>query len=364
MIFKLLLNNFRNYLSKTFNFNADIIVLFGNNGAGKTNILEAISLFKKGRGLRSIDLEDMVNNEEKDSKFTIYSELENHDEIDSCATSFDRVSNKRIFQINQSKVSSIKNFPAIIWLTPKMDSLFTDTKSIRRKFLDKIVADIDKNHSTRINDYDKLLRERILLLLQNKDEKWLEIIERRIAELGVAIAIARNETINHLNKAIRFSNSDFIKSEIQIIGQIEELAQSKKSLEVEEFFINKLKSSRKLDKEVGRNLFGIHRSDFTAILLDKNIKANFCSTGEQKSILISLTLARVKINSFFNLPKAILLLDEIVSHLDKKNKNSLFKELENLEVQAFLTGTNKEIFSDLTTNVSKRVKLLEIIDSY
>jgi len=356
MISKIILNNFRNYTSKSFHFKSDITVIFGDNGVGKTNILEAISLFKKGKGIRSVDLDEMVCNQAREAKFTIYSELNNHDDIANCATSFDKISGKRIYHVNNSKVGSIRNFPAIIWLNPKMDSIFTDSKAVRRKFLDKIVGDIDQNHLSRINDYDKCLRQRMIILQQNKDQKWLEILERKIAELGVAIAIARNEAIEYLNKSILLNESDFIKTQIKIIGEIEELAKFKKALEVEEFFSEKLRQNRRLDLQSGRNLFGIHRSDFTAILENKNLTANFCSTGEQKSILIAITIARVRINSFLNLPKAILLLDEIVSHLDNKKRQELFKELQKLEVQSFLTGTNREIFS----NLDKSAEFLEI----
>jgi DNA replication and repair protein RecF len=360
MISKITLNNFRNHSTKSFQFDDNINVIYGNNGAGKTNILEAISLFKRGRGLRSNDLEEMVYNQSQNNTFTIYSELRNHKEIANCATSFDKTNGKRIFQVNNTKTNSIKNFPAIIWLTPKMDNIFAEQKTIRRKFLDKIVSDIDQNHSTRINSYEKCLKERMILLLQNKDKKWLEIIERKIAELGVAIAIARNETIEHLNKAILLNESNFIKINIEIIGEIEQLAQDKKALEVEELFVAKLYQNRSIDYQSGRNLFGVHRSDFTALLLNKNITANLCSTGEQKSILIAITIARARINSFFNQPKSILLLDEIVSHLDETKKTDLFKELQKLDIQGFLTGTDSKIFSNLKPSLSKTVKLIHL----
>ncbi len=360
MISKIILNNFRNYKSRNFQFNPNITIIFGENGVGKTNILEAISLFKKGRGIRSINLDEMVLSDVKESKFTIYSELNNHNEIANCATSFDKLTSKRIFQVNGNKVGSIKNFPAIIWLNPKMDSIFTDSKSIRRNFLDKIVSDIDQNHSLRINSYDKCLRERMILLTQKKDQRWLEVLERKIAELGVAIAIARNEAIEYLNKSILLNESNFIKTQIKIIGEIEELAKFKKSLEVEEFFAEKLQQNRRIDLESGRNLFGIHRSDFNAILENKNLTANFCSTGEQKSILIAITIARVRINSFLSLPRAILLLDEIASHLDNKKRSELFMELQILNVQSFLTGTDRNIFSNLDNSFVKGVEFLEI----
>ncbi len=303
----------------------------------------------------------MVNNNSTKSQFTIYSELLNHDEISSCATSFDKLSGKRIFQVNGDKSGFIKNFPAIIWLTPKMDNLFNDSKSVRRKFIDKIAADINIEHTTRINNYDKYLRQRMLLLLEDGDKKWLDIIERQIAEIGVAIAISRNEAIQYLNKAILEIQSSFIKTKIKIIGEIEQAAYDKTSIQLEEFFLSKLKDNRDIDIKSKRSLFGVHRSDFTANLLSKNnLSANLCSTGEQKSILIALTIARARINNFFKLPKAIMLLDEIVSHLDEKNKIELFKELENINVQSFLTGTDQKLFSYFENNSNiKNIKFIK-----
>lgn len=360
MISNLIIHNFRNYPERNFDFNSDICVIFGNNGAGKTNILEAISLFKKGKGLRSCDLKEMIFNAANNKIFTIFSTLNNHEEIDNCATSYNQIENKRHFQINGSKIGAIKTFPAIIWLTPKMDTLFSDSKSTRRAFLDKIAGDIDHHHSSRLNNYEKCLKERMILLQQNQDKKWLEIIERKIAELGVSIAILRNETIDYLNRAILLSKSNFVKTKIEIIGEIEEMAKYKKSLEVEDLFCQKLFQNRQLDLHSNKSLFGVHRSDFKAILLDKNIAANFCSLGEQKSILIALTIARVRINSFFNLPKAILLLDEIASHLDMNRRKELFIELQEIEAQSFLTGTERDIFKELEMSFSKSVKFIHI----
>jgi DNA replication and repair protein RecF len=201
----------------------------------------------------------------------------------------------------------------------------------------------------------------MLLLLENGDQKWLDVIERQIAEIGVAIAISRNEAIQYLNKAILEIQSSFIKTKVKIIGEIEREAQNKTSIQLEEFFLHKLNNNRNLDAKSKRNLFGVHRSDFTANLLSKNnLSANLCSTGEQKSILIALTIARARINNFFKLPKAIMLLDEVVSHLDEKNKIELFKELKNINVQSFLTGTGEEIFSYFKDLKSGNVKFIQV----
>jgi DNA replication and repair protein RecF len=364
-ISQLKLTNFRNYLSQNFNFTHKVIAIYGNNGVGKTNILEAISLLTKGNGIKNAEFDEMICRQNHLNNFTIYSNLEHHPDIENIGTSYSRIDNKKIFQINNKILTSHsrnKTSPAIIWLTPQMDNLFCSSKTLRRKFLDKIVADIDTHHNSRLNLYNHSLRERINLLnnFANKQENWLDIIERKIAELGTAIATARNEAIYYLNQAILQNNHHFTKTNVKMIGELEDWAQSHKAIEVEEKFIEKLKANRPIDKKSGRTNFGVHRSDLTAILLDKKIEAKFCSTGEQKSILIAITFARVKIFSLLNLPSAILLLDEIVSHLDNQKRANLLEEISQLNCQSFLTATNKDFFSSLSHFEPKITQFLEI----
>ncbi len=364
-ISQLKLTDFRNYQSQIFNFTHKIIAIFGNNGVGKTNILEAISLLAKGQGIKNADFEEMVCNQNTANNFAIYGTLENHPNIENIGTSYSKIDSKRIFQINHDILNShSKNriFPTVIWLTPQMDNLFCSSKTLRRKFLDKIVADIDTNHNSRLNLYHHSLRERINLLnyFADRQKDWLDIIERKIAELGTAIATARNEAIYYLNQAILQNNDNFTKTTIKMIGELEDLAQNHKAIEVEEEFIQKLRNNRLIDGKSGRTNFGVHRSDFTAILLDKKIAANFCSTGEQKSILIAITFARIKIFSLLNLPSAILLLDEIVSHLDDKKRINLLEEISRLNCQSFLTATHKDFFSNLSHFEPKTTQFLEI----
>ena len=363
---KLHLTNFRNYKSASFGFHSDIVAIFGLNGVGKTNILEAITLLAKGKGLRGADFDDIIRNDNNalGDGFTIYCQLDNHAYIDNIGTSYSKREKKRIFQVN-GNTGSGKDFPAVIWLTPQMDSIFLGAKADRRKFLDAIVGDIDANHRSRINAYDKLLRERMNLLEKYdhlQHNKWLDVIEIKIAELGSAIAIARNDALEYLNQAILLSNSDFIKTKVKIIGEIEEAALNVKAIELEQQFAQRLKENRGLDAKIGRTNCGVHRSDFTAILLDKNLEAKFCSTGEQKSILVALTFVLIRMLSLLNLPSAILLLDEIVSHLDSKKKEQLFCELSKLSVQTFLTGTSKELFMQLNDNCNKTVQFLELFN--
>ncbi len=360
---ELKLNNFRNYSSKNFNFAAKITAISGKNGIGKTNILEAISLLNKGYGLKNAELSEMTNNSNP-KDFTIYSNVLNHPHIENIGTSYLSAENKRIFQVNQKILSSnsrYKYFPSIIWLTPQMDSLFCSSKTLRRKFLDKIVADIDATHNSRLNAYNHAIRERISLLNRFSDkDNWLDIIERKIAELGTAIASARNEAVNYLNQTILQGSDNFTKAQIKIIGEAEEIALNHKAIETEEKFILKLKENRKLDSKTGRTMFGVHRSDITAILLDKKMEAKFCSTGEQKSILIAITFARIRMFSLLNLPMAILLLDEIVSHLDNQKRKDLLTEIAALNCQSFLTATNRDFFNDLFHFDQTIVSFLEL----
>jgi len=367
-LLKLKLDNFRNYQSKNFDFETKIIAIFGQNGVGKTNILEAISLLGKGSGLKNADFKEMINQQNSGQNlgqsFTIYGQIDNHPNVANIGTSYLAAENKRIFQVNHkilTNPSRYKAFPTFIWLTPQMDNLFCSSKTLRRKFLDKIVADIDASHNSRINAYNHSLRERMSLLNRfSRGGNWLDIIERKIAELGTAIASARNEAMNYLNQAILQGGGSFTKAQIKIIGEAEGLAEKLKAIEVEEIFITKLKENRKLDAVANRTSFGIHRSDVTAILLDKEIEAKFCSTGEQKSILIAITFARIRLFSLLNLPMAILLLDEIVSHLDDQKRRDLMREIFLLECQSFLTATSKSFFSDLLHFDNDKVTFLEL----
>jgi DNA replication and repair protein RecF len=362
-ISKLQLTNFRNYKSSNFTFDHKIIAIAGNNGVGKTNILESISLLGKIQGLKSAEFSEIVNNDISSNNFTIYGEIKNHPDIDNVGVSYSKTESKKTFHIN-NKPAKGKNFPTIIWLTPQMDSLFYSSKTLRRKFLDKIVCDINPQHSTTINSYNQAVKERMRILTKidvetHNRNQWLDIIERKIAELGTAIASSRNEAMHYLNDALIRIGNNFTKTQISLIGEIENYALFKKALEVEEIFLQKLKNNRGLDSKIGRTMFGVHRSDFTATLLEKNIEAKHCSTGEQKSILIAITFARVGLSSMLNLPSAILLLDEIVSHLDDKKREELLREILKINCQSFLTATNKSFFNTLEKD-GKNTLVLEI----
>jgi DNA replication and repair protein RecF len=358
---RLILENFRNFKSKQLNFSSNLVLLSGQNGVGKTNILEALTLFGKGQNLRGTDFEEMLilNHETKQQEvnFSTFCELENHDFIEKIGVSFDKISKKKITQINGENVTGKKSndsknyLPNFVWLTPQLELLLISGKSQRRDFLDKIVCDIDSSHNTRINSYQKELRERLLILQKKSDknqETWLEIVENKISELGGAIALARFEAVDFFNKAIQSFESNFPKCQLKIIDELDLENSSFSAIQIEEIYKENLKKNRQFDKESFKTHFGVHRSDLSAIFLDKNSSANYASTGEQKSIMIGITLARAKISSQYKNQPTILIFDEIVSHLDKKKKENLLEEIEKTGIQCFFSATHKDLMPKTT----------------
>lgn len=347
------------------------MLLCGKNGIGKTNILEALTVFNKNNNLRGSDFKEMIsldqNNNIQKNNFTVFSQIENNEFIENIGINFEKNHKKKIIQINgeifnNKRLLEIKNFlPNFVWLTPQLELLFISSKTNRREFLDRLVCDIDHDHNKRINSYQKSLRER-LLILQKPQEKttqnWLEIIENKISELGTAIFIARKEAIDFFNNAILSFESNFPKSELKIINDISFDEANNNALKIEELYQEKLKNNRLLDKESFKTHFGVHRSDFSAIFLDKNSSANYASTGEQKSIMIGLTLARAKISSQYKSRPTILIFDEIFSHLDNQKKTNLLEEIENINIQSFFSATSKNLIPD---EILKK-NIIEIID--
>jgi DNA replication and repair protein RecF len=365
-ISKLQLYNFRNYRNRVFDFPKKINIILGKNGSGKTNILEAITLLKKGFGLKKADFPDMILQNSNDKRFSIFAKINNHNLIEEIGTSYE--SEKRIFQINGQKIIRTKynlnqEIP-IIFLIPQMDNIFCDNKSARRSFLDKIINNIYPEHKTNINNYNKQIKERMSLLekgMSKENNLWLDIIEKKISEISIMIASRRNEIINYLNQAILQSQSSFIKSKINIIGKIEEYALQNTALATEDLIKLTFKENRSKDLERQRTNFGIHLSDFTAFLdqnINQKIEAKNCSTGEQKSILIAIIFGFIRIFKILNLPEPILLLDEICSHLDRSKRKDIFLEIKNLNIQSFLTGTEEYLFSDFQDKEVEFIKLL------
>jgi DNA replication and repair protein RecF len=351
------LTNYRNYANFSLKFRAEPIIITGDNGVGKTNILEAISLLSPGRGLRNSKLEEIAR---KTGEFTssgwsvqsfigsIYGSLEI---VTSGSCEGKDKSGKRIIKINDQIIkgqAELAKIFSVIWLTPQMDPLFINSSLGRRKFIDRLVFNFDAEHASRVVKYESLMRERAKLLKKNyRDNLWLNALEQNMAEIAVAIAASRVQTVEYLQYMIDASDSPFPKAQIFMQGELEQKIVSLPSVEVENQFKDRLKSLREMDFFTGRTNAGIHRSDLLVYTKVKNIEAGKCSTGEQKSLLLSIILAEAKARIKWRYSTPVLLLDEVVAHLDEYRREALFEELLAMRAQCWITGTDKGIFNGL-----------------
>ena len=340
------LHNFRNFTTKQLQFKNLVVLLYGNNGIGKTNLLEAISLFGKNSSLRQANNLEILNHQ---ADFWQVSLDFANDFVDNfyyqnLALKFEKTSNKKTWLINQqpqnSRQRDLKNYlPNFICLTPQLEQLFILGKTAKRDYLDKIVLDVNLQHQTYLNQYQKLCKERLAILQQkSNNDTWLTVIEKKISELAIAIAFARNEAIEFFNQSIATFDSAFPKVFLQIYDETN--LQNQSNLEKENFYQQQLKNNRQLDSISGKTNFGIHKADFSALFVAKNISASMCSTGEQKLIMLAISLARAKISAYYKKQPTILLFDEIFSHLDDNYKNCLLNEVYNLQIPVFFTATS------------------------
>ncbi|MCI5049788.1 MAG: DNA replication/repair protein RecF [Rickettsiales bacterium] len=348
---QLTLSNFRNYESLHLDIDAPCIVLQGHNGAGKTNILEAISLLSPGRGLRKAKLREM-SKADSDQGWVISAQIDAEGITHQIGTAVDTLSitDKRIVKIDSEKTKSqaaLAEYLTVIWQTPQMDGLFLDSNTARRSFLDRLVYGLDAAHLTRVNAYDHALRERNKLLQDSRaDHQWLCTLEQRMAEQAVAIADARLQTIKRLNQAIAQSSTGFPKAIIHCEGEVESMiAQGEAAVDIEEQWLEIWQNARNTDRHAGRTLKGTHRSQLQVQHQEKNMEAAYCSTGEQKALLLSILLSHARVKAEWKGAAPIILLDEVVAHLDEKRRAELFDEITKIGAQTWLTGTDAADFS-------------------
>lgn len=352
---RLSLVDFRNYAGLALDFSPGAVVLTGENGAGKTNLLEAISFLSPGRGLRRAVLEDVARNGAVGG-FAVHARIEGafgEVEIGTGTIGDAAEGAGRKVRINGAPVRSAEemlDWLRVMWLTPAMDSLFAGPAAERRRFIDRLVLAIDPLHGRRALDYEKAMRGRNRLLADNsRDEGWFEAIEAQMAETGTAIAAARVEIVRLLSAMIERLPGDgpFPHSDIALAGMLEEMVATMPAVEVEAAFRQMLAQNRGRDRAAGRTLDGPHRSDFNVQHRPKAMPAALCSTGEQKALLIGLVLSHARLVAELSASAPILLLDEVAAHLDAGRRAALFVILEELGCQAFMTGTDPQLFSSI-----------------
>jgi DNA replication and repair protein RecF len=358
---RLTLTNFRSYHAAQVTLDrAGPVVLTGANGAGKTNLIEAVSLFAPGRGLRRATMEELAF-AEGDGGWAISAEIEGMLGLGMLGTGIDPPSGEetspaRRYRVDREPVSSAIAFAdhlRIVWLTPSMDPLFNGPASERRRFLDRLVLAVDAQHAGRVNALERSLRSRNRLLEDTRsDPHWLDAIEHETAEVAVAVAAARAETVARLSTALEQARSDapeFPFAHIALEGWVEELLRSYSAVEVEDRFRALLKENRPRDAAAGRTLEGPHLSDLDVTHAAKNMPASNCSTGEQKALLIRLVLAHARLIKDMTGFAPILLLDEVVAHLDPGRRAALYDALSTLGAQVFMTGADPAAFGDIVS---------------
>src|SRR4029077_15785983 len=354
---RLSLTHFRNYRAASLATRGDMVVLVGPNGAGKTNCIEAISFLSPGRGLRRATLEDVADNE-GDGSWAVSAKVEGALELATLGTGIDAPigeasATTRRCRIDRESVSSAAAFGdhlRMVWLTPSMDGLFLGPASERRRFFDRLVLAIDSEHSARVSALDRSLRSRNRLLeVRNYDDHWCGAIERETAELAVAVAAMRGQTALKLAAMLRArgETSAFPSAEIMLDGWMENALMSEPATAVEDRYREILRENRARDAIAGRTLDGPHLTDLQVVYAPKNMPARDASTGEQKALLIGLVLAHASLVAEMTAITPLLLLDEVVAHLDPGRRIALFDELSGLGAQVFMTGADPVAFADV-----------------
>lgn len=336
------------------------VVLTGPNGAGKTNILEAVSLLSPGRGLRSAKISEMQKRDGT-APWVLSAEAETPYGLTRIGTGLDSQSltDKRLVRINGEAVkaqTALAEYLACVWLTPQMDRLFIDGASGRRKFLDRLIFAFDPGHAGRVTRYENAMSQRSKILRDNPypDPVWLDGLEAQMAETGVAIAAARLEFLNILQGACdqgyatgEITETLFPRALMRLGGTIEELLGQAPALEVEDMFRYQLRDSRGQDARTGGAATGPHKADLLVQYAAKNMPADQCSTGEQKALLIGMTLAHSRLMAAERGAPPILLLDEVAAHLDEGRRGALYDILLGLGGQVWMTGTDALLFESL-----------------
>lgn len=335
----LTLSHFRSHKIGRLTLDARPVALFGANGAGKTNVLEAVSLFSPGRGLRRSSAEDMTRRPEAlgwkvsgvlQSLHQLH-EIEIMSE-DGAARQV-RIDDKTAPQVALGRIARV------LWLIPAMDRLWIEGAEGRRRFLDRMTLSFEPGHAEATLTYERAMRERNRLLKDMvRDPAWYGALEAQMAQAGVAIDANRRVALAHLAAAQKDATTAFPTADLTLTHAEGDLPESEDTLRAA------LADGRARDMTAGRSLIGPHRADLYGVYQAKDVPAKDCSTGEQKALLVSLILANARaLAQDFGAPP-LLLLDEVAAHLDPTRRAALYDEIAALGAQAWMTGTEPGLF--------------------
>ncbi|MCP5431633.1 MAG: DNA replication/repair protein RecF [Alphaproteobacteria bacterium] len=347
---RLQLTRFRSYERLDLGVDARPVVLVGANGAGKTNILEALSWLQPGRGLRGATLADAERRAPSPAPlaqgWAVAAQATGPDGAVRLGSGLDAATGRRAVRIDGEVAGpmALSRHMRLAWLTPAMDRLFLEGPGGRREFLDRLTIALEPDHAVRLAAYEKAMRERRALLETGApDGDWLAAAEARMAQDGVAVTLARLRTVAALDGASRdraFPHG-FPSAELCLVGGLEARLAQEDPSEVEGEFRSRLAASRARDAAAGRTLEGPHRSDLRVTHAEKAMPAGEASTGEQKALLVGLVLAFARLGR--TMP--VMLLDEAAAHLDPQRRRALCEAILALGMQAWLTGTDAALFS-------------------
>ena len=353
----LTLSAFRNYVSAKLTLPPGPVVLTGENGAGKTNCLEALSLLSPGRGMRRAAYEDMLH-AGGGAPWAVSAVLETPDGPVRIGTGLKAGAglSQRVVRVDgePASINSLGEHLQVLWLVPAMDGLFTGAAGDRRRFIDRLVLAADPGHAARVTAFERVMRDRNRVLEDAcADPAWLDALETQLSEQGVAVAIARRDAVARLSLTIErirkeYPGDPFPFAEIGMAGDFEMMIARGAAVEAEDEYRAVLHSERRRDRAAGRTLSGPHRSDLIVRHGPKQMEARLCSTGEQKALLIGLILAHaMNVATLHNGRAPLLLLDEVAAHLDSVRRGALFSRILAMECQAFMTGTDTALFNAL-----------------
>jgi DNA replication and repair protein RecF len=369
------LTAFRNFRALSLEIERRPLVLTGPNGAGKSNILEAISYLAPGSGMRSaglreVDCRHQDNSASNGRAWAVHARYSGRHGAFALGTGRDpreesadeTARDRRLCRIEGAPARSQAAFAeilSILWLTPSMDRIFVERSSLRRKFLDRLVAGLHPDHPARVSAYEQAMRERARVLRgdgpavdRTERDRWLSGVEAEMAGHAVAIAAARMETADALNTAMDEAVGPFPRADLAIDGAVELSLQERPALEAEDLLRDRLSAAREGDTASGITQWGTHRSDLKAAFRGRHLGAAAldaaeASTGEQKALLISILLSQARLSRARRGEAPLLLLDEAAAHLDPDRRRYLYKEVVALGAQAWFTGTETELFRPL-----------------
>jgi DNA replication and repair protein RecF len=381
-ICRLALTNFRNHRTAIVAPKANLVALTGPNGAGKTNVLEAISFLSPGRGLRHARLyevglsDDGGNGDHAEAihdrpairAWAVSAEVDGALGLATLGTGVEPgLSGETVLsrkcRVDREPVASPAAFAdhlRVVWLLPSMDGLLLGPASERRRFLDRLVLAVDATHGSRVSALERALRSRNRLLEnRDADRHWLDAAEHETAEIAVAVAAARAETVRRLSAVLatrREARFGFPAAEIALDGWMEAMVLTHPAIDVEDSYRAMLKENRARDAAAGRSLAGPHLTDLVVHYREKTILASNASTGEQKALLIGLVLAHAALIGNMTGTAPVILLDEVVAHLDPDRRAALFAALGELGSQVWMTGADPMAFAD----IASRADLIDV----